>query len=69
MSLSGHRIAHVSSSRFAFYRAITEDDIAANLYTADSPPLDILIRTSGVSRLSDFLLWQVRPCSSSLSAL
>ncbi|POY72035.1 putative Ditrans,polycis-undecaprenyl-diphosphate synthase ((2E,6E)-farnesyl-diphosphate specific) [Rhodotorula taiwanensis] len=38
--------------------AITEDDIAANLYTADSPPLDILIRTSGVSRLSDFLLWQ-----------
>ncbi|BGP44273.1 cis-prenyltransferase [Rhodotorula kratochvilovae] len=38
--------------------AITEDDIAANLYTAASPPLDILIRTSGVSRLSDFLLWQ-----------
>jgi ditrans,polycis-polyprenyl diphosphate synthase len=23
-----------------------------------SPPLDILIRTSGVKRLSDFLLWQ-----------
>jgi ditrans,polycis-polyprenyl diphosphate synthase len=23
-----------------------------------SPPLDILVRTSGVSRLSDFLLWQ-----------
>ena len=39
---------------------ITEETIAANLYTAASPPLDILIRTSGVSRLSDFLLWQVR---------
>jgi undecaprenyl diphosphate synthase len=25
-----------------------------------SPPLDILIRTSGVKRLSDFFLWQVR---------
>ncbi|GAA5891779.1 hypothetical protein JCM8208_002882 [Rhodotorula glutinis] len=37
---------------------ITEETIAANLYTAASPPLDILIRTSGVSRLSDFLLWQ-----------
>ncbi|GAA5991326.1 hypothetical protein JCM10908_003260 [Rhodotorula pacifica] len=37
---------------------ITEDDISRNLYTSASPPLDILIRTSGVSRLSDFLLWQ-----------
>ncbi len=27
----------------------------------NSPPLDILIRTSGVRRLSDFLLWQVSP--------
>ena len=24
-----------------------------------SPPLDILVRTSGVKRLSDFFLWQV----------
>ncbi|KAJ6497167.1 Decaprenyl diphosphate synthase-like protein [Mycena vitilis] len=39
---------------------ITEDDISAQLMTsvAGSPPLDILIRTSGVKRLSDFLLWQ-----------
>ncbi|KAF7353737.1 Alkyl transferase [Mycena venus] len=39
---------------------ITEDDIDAQLFTslAGSPPLDILIRTSGVKRLSDFLLWQ-----------
>ncbi|KAF8891375.1 Di-trans-poly-cis-decaprenylcistransferase [Infundibulicybe gibba] len=39
---------------------ITERDIDAQLMTSlvDSPPLDILIRTSGVKRLSDFLLWQ-----------
>ncbi|MBX7495706.1 di-trans,poly-cis-decaprenylcistransferase [Qipengyuania sp. 6B39] len=37
---------------------ITEDSIAANLYTAGLPPLDLLIRTSGEVRLSNFLLWQ-----------
>ncbi|KAL0955687.1 hypothetical protein HGRIS_001911 [Hohenbuehelia grisea] len=39
---------------------ITEKDIDAQMMTslAKSPPLDILIRTSGVRRLSDFLLWQ-----------
>jgi len=39
---------------------ITEDDIDARLMTSavGSPPLDILVRTSGVKRLSDYLLWQ-----------
>jgi undecaprenyl diphosphate synthase len=41
---------------------ITPETLEARLYTKlrDSPKLDILVRTSGVHRLSDFLLWQVK---------
>lgn len=40
--------------------AIDEGTIEQNLYTKDCPKPDLLIRTSGVKRLSDFLLWQVK---------
>ena len=35
-----------------------EEDLQAELYTAPSPPPDMFIRTSGETRLSDFLTWQ-----------
>src|SRR5262249_14779446 len=37
---------------------IDEDLIATSLYTADCPDPDLLIRTSGEMRISNFLLWQ-----------
>ena len=39
-------------------QAIDEAALDARLDTADLPPLDLLIRTSGELRLSNFLLWQ-----------
>ena len=38
---------------------ITEEILAAHLYTAGQPDPDLLIRTGGESRLSNFLLWQL----------
>ncbi|KAL8710417.1 MAG: hypothetical protein Q9220_005018 [cf. Caloplaca sp. 1 TL-2023] len=37
---------------------ITSHILNDHMYTAGLPPLDLLIRTSGVERLSDFMLWQ-----------
>ncbi|MBS1786126.1 MAG: isoprenyl transferase [Acidobacteria bacterium] len=39
--------------------SITETDISRHLYTTDLPDPDLLIRTSGEMRVSNFLLWQI----------
>lgn len=39
--------------------ALDEDQIAGRLATAGQPDVDLLIRTSGEMRISNFLLWQI----------
>jgi undecaprenyl diphosphate synthase len=48
-----------AAAKAAAKGAITPASIEAELDTAGLPPLDLLIRTSGEVRLSNFLLWQV----------
>ena len=37
---------------------ITEEDISSALYTSGLPDIDLVVRTSGEMRLSNFFLWQ-----------
>jgi len=37
---------------------VTTDLITQNLYASDIPPLDVVVRTSGEQRLSNFMLWR-----------
>lgn len=41
------------------FEELTEQHISDALYTADMPDPDLLIRTSGEYRISNFLLWQI----------
>jgi undecaprenyl diphosphate synthase len=38
--------------------SITEDDITKSIYSGELPPPDMIVRTGGEIRLSNFLLWQ-----------
>ena len=37
---------------------VTSDLIAENLYAAELPPVDVIVRTSGEKRTSNFMLWR-----------
>jgi undecaprenyl diphosphate synthase len=47
------KLKHIAADR------ITEEDIHRHLYTAHMPDPDLLIRTSGEMRISNYLLWQI----------
>lgn len=38
--------------------AVTEEVITSHLYVPDIPPIDLIVRTSGEQRLSNFMLWR-----------
>lgn len=38
---------------------VTEEAVARRLYAPDVPPVDVVVRTSGEHRLSNFMLWRV----------
>jgi undecaprenyl diphosphate synthase len=52
-------LAHEAAAGRLDPASITEAMVSARLYTADCPDPDLLIRTSGEQRISNFLLWQV----------
>ncbi len=45
-------------ARGARRASLTPEQIGEHLYTGGQPDPDLVIRTSGEQRLSDFLLWQ-----------
>ncbi len=49
----------VDQSRAGQFKGdVTENDLGAGLSTAGAPPVDLIVRTSGEQRLSNFLLWE-----------
>jgi undecaprenyl diphosphate synthase len=53
------RVAQQVRERLLDPDAITEQTLADHLYTAGMPDPDLLIRTAGEMRISNFLLWQI----------
>ena len=53
------RAAHDAAKAGQPIPELTEAELAKYLYTADAPDPDLLIRTSGEMRVSNFLLWQI----------
>lgn len=51
-------LAEKAAAREIVPEQICEDSIDHLLYTAEMPPLDLIIRPSGEQRLSNFLIWQ-----------
>jgi len=52
-------IAHKVASKQLRPDQISEETISNHLYTAGMPDPDLLIRTAGEMRISNYLLWQI----------
>ncbi|KAK7525368.1 Decaprenyl diphosphate synthase-like protein [Phyllosticta citriasiana] len=58
ISIDGSKDAEKAHENYPDPESITERTLTEHMFTAGNPPLDLLVRTSGVERLSDFMLWQ-----------
>ena len=56
---SGAAHQHERANGNGHFQRITEDEVSSYLYTEGLPDPDLLIRTSGEMRVSNFLLWQI----------
>jgi undecaprenyl diphosphate synthase len=56
---AARRIAREAKAGTLDPAAVDEDTITSRLYTAGIPDPDLLVRTSGEMRISNFLLWQI----------
>jgi undecaprenyl diphosphate synthase len=52
-------LAREAAAKNLSLEKISEDDISRHLYTAHMPDPDLVVRTSGEFRVSNFLLWQM----------
>ncbi len=51
-------ITQACNALIAKGKAVTEEELSSQLYTRESPDPDLIVRTGGEYRLSNFLLWQ-----------
>jgi undecaprenyl diphosphate synthase len=51
-------MVHAARQAAANGGAVTPESIGSHLYLPDLPPVDVLVRTSGEVRISNFMLWQ-----------
>jgi undecaprenyl diphosphate synthase len=56
---NGDKEQHKHADGNGHFERITEDEVSSYLYTEGLPDPDLLIRTSGEMRVSNFLLWQI----------
>lgn len=53
------RAANRARSQVDGSSILTQRTIESNLYAPELPPVDVVVRTSGESRISNFMLWQI----------
>jgi undecaprenyl diphosphate synthase len=61
-------IAHAAETLRRAGRDITVESIDSALYEPDLPSVDVLVRTSGETRVSNFLLWQAHGAAISFAS-